>query len=386
MNPSIPLGSIVQIRKGKRAPRVFEQRTNEAHPYLQIDEVRGVRPTRFAEDPKGVQVTPDDLCIVWDGANAGTVGYGVSGLIGSTVARMRLSYPSAWETRYLGRLLQSKFRELNDQAKARGATIPHINKQMLELILLPELDLGEQRRIARILDKTDALRRKLLECLLLADAFLNSTFLEFFGDPVSNPRGWPIASVDDLGAVQGGLQVSRKRDSLPMRRAYLRVANVFRDKLVLSEIKEIGLTEAEFSRTKLHSGDVLIVEGHGNPNEIGRTCVWDGSIKDCVHQNHLIRFRANKNSVSPVYFSRLLNSQGGRLQLIAAARTTSGLNTISTTKVKKLAIPLPPIEKQYEFESFVEHQEQMVMKVCRVREEATRLFSSLSQRAFEGEL
>ena len=386
MKQSIPLGSIVQIRKGKRAPRVFEQPTNGAHPYLQIDEVRGVTPTRFAEDPKGVEVTPHDLCIVWDGANAGTVGYGVAGLIGSTVARMRLSYPYAWETRYLGRLLQSKFRELNDQAKARGAIIPHINKQMLEQILLPELDRDEQRRIARILDKTDAIRRKLQECIVLADVLIKSTFLDLFGDPVNNPRGWPIAAVDDLGAVQGGLQVSKKRDSLPMRRAYMRVANVFRDKLVLSEIKEIGLTEAEFCRTKLHSGDVLIVEGHGNPNEIGRTCVWDGSISDCVHQNHLIRFRADKNSVSPIYFSRLLNSRGGRLQLIAAARTTSGLNTISTTKVKGLRIPLPPIEKQHEFEGFIVAQEQMVTRVCRAREEVTRLFSSLSQRAFRGEL
>lgn len=272
------------------------------------------------------------------------------------------------------------------QGRAQGATVKGIKINLLRSLPFPRIPLDEQRRIAKILDKADALRRKLQEWLLLADVFLKSTFLEFFGDPVSNPRGWPIASVDDLGAVQGGLQVSRKRDSLPMRRAYLRVANVFRDKLVLSEIKEIGLTEAEFSRTKLHSGDVLIVEGHGNPNEIGRTCVWDGSISDCVHQNHLIRFRADKSSVSPVYFSRLLNSQGGRLQLIASARTTSGLNTISTTKVKGLRIPLPPIDKQHEFESFVEHQEQMVMEVFRVREEAKRLFSSLSQRAFQGEL
>ena len=249
-----------------------------------------------------------------------------------------------------------------------------------------EIDYEDQRRIAAILDKADTIRSKREQSLAHADELLNSVFLEMFGDLVTNPRGWPIAYVDDLGDVQGGLQVSKKRDSLSLRLPYLRVANVYRNKLALSEIKEIGLTQAEFRRTKLANGDILIVEGHGNPGEIGRATVWDGSIGNCVHQNHLIRFRPDRTAVSPVYLSRLLNSKGGRLQLIAAGRTTSGLNTISTKKVKDVAIPLPPIEEQLKFESIVAKQAQAVISTCRARDEAIRLFASLSQRAFVGEL
>ena len=382
MNRAIPLGEIIRIKKGRKAAKVFERPTNGLPPYLQIDEVRGATPTKVAEDSKGVEVTLEDLCIVWDGANAGTIGYGVSGLIGSTVARMRLICPQEWETGFLGRFLESKFREINDHAKARGATIPHVDKMMLEQILVPKLALEEQRRIVAILDKSDAVCQEWGRALVLADDFLRAVFLETFGDPVGNPHKWPINYVGDLGDVQGGLQVSKKRDSLPLRLPYLRVANVYRNRLMLSEIKEIGLTQAEFRRTQLKSGDVLIVEGHGNPGEIGRTSVWNGSIDKCVHQNHLIRFRADRTAISPIYLSRLLNSKDGRLQLIAAGRTTSGLNTISTKKVKDVAIPVPPIKQQLEFETFAAKQEQAAKYISHARDEAVILFASLSQRVF----
>ena len=202
--------------------------------------------------------------------------------------------------------------------------ISNLDVSRFKKLVFPEIDYGEQCRIATILDKADAVRRKQERFLALADDLLQSVFLKMFGDPVSNPHGWPINYVGDLGDVQGGLQVSKKRHSLSLRLPYLRVANVYRDTLALSEIKEIGLTQAEFRRTKLERSDVLIVEGHGNLGEIGRAAVWDGSIDNCVHQNHLIRFRADRTAVSPVYLSRLLNSKGGRLQLISAGRTTSG--------------------------------------------------------------
>lgn len=386
MTNAIQLGDIIQLRKGKKATEVYEHRLNGAKPYIQIDEVRGVAPQKFASDVKGVAVEPVDLCIVWDGANAGTVGYGVEGIIGSTVARMRLKDPEVWDTEFIGRLLQSKFLQLNDEAQARGATIPHVDKAKLEAIALPRIDKSEQQRIAAILDKADGIRRKREQVLEMVEDFLDSAFLETFGDPAMNPKGWRRIDLGQLGEVQGGLQVSRKRDELPLRRPYLRVANVFRDRLALDEVKEIGLTAAEFERVKLQKSDVLVVEGHGNPEEIGRASVWDGSVESCVHQNHLIRFRADKSRVLPDYISRMLNSQGGRRQLIAAGRTTSGLNTISTKKVKEVSVPVPPLDLQKEFVLLLDRQRAAARRMVRDKHEANGLFASLSQRAFCGEL
>lgn len=386
MTHAVQLGDIIQLRKGKKATEVHDRRVNGAMPYIQIDEVRGAAPQKFASDTKGVIVTPADLCIVWDGANAGTVGYGVDGLIGSTVARMRIKVPGEWDTEFVGRLLQSRFRQLNDEAQARGATIPHVDKAKLEAIALPQIDRSEQRRIAAILALADGIRLKREQMLHEADKLINSMFLDLFGNPATNPKRWPQMSMDQLGDVQGGVQVSRKRESLPVQRPYLRVANVYRDRLWLDEIKTIGVTTGEFSRVELQTGDVLIVEGHGNPEEIGRAAVWDGSIKDCVHQNHLIRFRAKRSLVLPEYVSRMLNSQGGRRQLIEAGRTTSGLNTISTKKVKEVLVPVPPIDLQERFVQFLSKQKITANRIKREGARADSLFGAISSRAFRGEL
>lgn len=279
-------------------------------------------------------------------------------------------------------------REALAQVSSRKVTgvISNLSLSQIGKMEIPFPPYLEQRRIAAILDKADAIRRKREQALALADDLLKSTFLEMFGDPITNPKGWPLVPVSELGDVQGGLQVSRKRDVYGFRRPYLRVANVYRDRLELTEIKDIGLTDVEFGRTKLIEGDVLIVEGHGNPNEIGRTAVWDGSIPNCVHQNHLIRFRANRKVIKPNYFSRLMNSEGGRLQMISAGRTTSGLNTISTRKVKEAVIPLPPLDLQIRFEDGISTIGVFQDKLLNALDSSEAIFASLSQRAFRGEL
>lgn len=183
MIDAVPLGEVVRLRKGKKAAVVHDSNINGARPYIQIDEVRGAPPAKFALDPQGVEIDPNDLCIVWDGANAGTVGYGIDGIIGSTVTRMRVLKPEEWDTRFIGRLLQSKFRELNEQAQGRGATIPHVNKAKLDEIPLPRISPKKQQRIADILDKADGIRRKRTRMLVLANELLRGLFLEQFGDP-----------------------------------------------------------------------------------------------------------------------------------------------------------------------------------------------------------
>jgi type I restriction enzyme S subunit len=148
--------------------------------------------------------------------------------------------------------------------------------------------LSDQQRIADILDKADALRTKRRATLAQLDTLTQSVFLDMFGDPRSNPKGWPIATVSQLADVQGGLPVTAARSKLPQEVPYLRVANVFRGSLNLTEIKTIRATDAEIARTALQKDDLLIVEGHGSPLDIGRCALWDGSIATCVHQNHII--------------------------------------------------------------------------------------------------
>jgi type I restriction enzyme S subunit len=320
---------------------------------------------------------PGDACVVPPEAG--------SGVIVADVVRFRGSR-SEVDHQYVAYFLNSAEGREEFARHTRGSTLQRVNLSSMKEICIPLPHPGEQRRIAAILDKADAIRRKREQALALANDFLKSTFLEMFGDPTSNSRGWPNIRLEELGDIQGGLQVSSKRESGALDLPYLRVANVYRDRLELGEIKKINLTEAEFRRVRLQAGDILIVEGHGNPDEIGRAAMWDGSIEPCVHQNHLIRFRSDRKRALPEYISRLLNSDGGRQQLIGAGRTTSGLNTISTRKVKEVRVPLPPIRLQQNFAEIVRRQVAISAKLSMQLELSNGLTSSLSQRAFRGEL
>jgi type I restriction enzyme S subunit len=270
--------------------------------------------------------------------------------------------------------------------QGRGVTQQNISKSIVEKLEIPLPPLEEQRRIAAILDKADGVRRKRKEAIRLTEELLKSTFLEMFGDPVTNPKGWEVIGLGKISQIQGGLQVTPARKELPLEVPYLRVANVYRDKLLLDEIKNIRVTSSELERINMKAGDILIVEGHGNKEEIGRSSVWDGSIENCVHQNHLIRVRLDPNKAEPIYISAYLNSAGGRCQLTKFGKTTSGLNTISTSNVKATKVLCPPIEMQKRYLDFQRKLTEAKNASVEHLEQSENLFNSLLQRAFRGEL
>lgn len=390
MTTTIPLGELVSIRGGGTPSRGKKEFWGGPIPWATVKDFKttsldstlesitedGVRKSATNIVPAGSIVVPTRMAVGKAAIN--TIDVAINQDLKALLPKGEI------DTRFLLHFLLSKSDFLEGQAQ--GATVKGIKLDLLKSLPFPDLTLNEQRRIAAILDKADAIRRKREQALDLADEFLKSVFMEIFGDPHHNPKDWPVMLMDELGDVQGGLQVTHRREVHTLKRPYLRVANVYREKLALSEIKQIGLTESEFKRVRLEAGDVLIVEGHGNPDEIGRAAVWDDSIEGCVHQNHLIRFRPNHSLILPEFISRMLNSEGGRLQLIAAGRTTSGLNTISTKKVKEVAVPVPPLELQKHFLSIVDGTFKMVGKLDGQLCQSDDLFNSISQRAFSGEL
>ena len=303
--------------------------------------------------------------------------------LGRGVAGLRSKDGALIQT-YLGHWLDHAVPVL--RARGRGATFLQVSKGDIASLQIPLPPLAEQKRIARILDAADALRAKRREALAQLDTLIQSTFLDMFGDPVTNPMGWEVTTVSRIGSIQGGLQVTSKRRSLPIERPYLRVANVFRGFLELDEIKTIRLTESELLRTSLDYEDILIVEGHGNKAEIGRCARWDGSIDQCVHQNHLIRLRCDRSKASPIYVENFINSPGGRRSLIGTSRTTSGLNTISVSKVGGSEMQLPSLDLQHHFAAIVESIERQKASQRAHLAELDTLFASLQSRAFRGDL
>ena len=158
------------------------------------------------------------------------------------------------------------------------------------------------------------------------------------------PEGWVWASVDQLSEIQGGIQKQPSRAPIANKYPFLRVANVARGQLKLEEIHEVELFDGELERLVLKTGDVLIVEGNGSLTEIGRCALWDGSIENAVHQNHLIRVRPI--CMKSTFVESWLNSSGGIERLTKLAATTSGLYTLSVGKISRIPVPVPPLDEQ----------------------------------------
>ncbi len=159
------------------------------------------------------------------------------------------------------------------------------------------------------------------------------------------PEGWRWSSIGEVGDVSGGLTQNAKRNQLPNQLPFLRVANVYANELRLEQVNTIGVLDSEIDRVRLERGDLLVVEGNGSLDQIGRVAIWDGSIDPCLHQNHLIKVRLGATTLSQWALLWLLSPRGRRT-IEQAASSTSGLHTLSLSKIARMPIPIPPIAEQ----------------------------------------
>lgn len=219
-------------------------------------------------------------------------------------------------------------------------------------IPLPRMDEQERivARIEELMSDVDAglaavslvgAHRSTMRAAVLEAAF-SGHLLDLPRDSTTGlPEGWGWSTLGDpdIGEVRGGLTKNARRNALPLRKPYLRVANVYADELRLDEVKEIGVTPQEAVRYRLQKDDLLVVEGNGSKEHIGRVALWSGAVEECLHQNHIIRVRLTAD-VNPRFVLHWLLSPKGRQSIVEEAHTTSGLYTLSTGKVSSLRVPV----------------------------------------------
>lgn len=256
-----------------------------------------------------------------------------------------------------------------------------LDRSVLLALRLPLPPLPEQRRIAAILDEADALRAKRRR----TTALLNDIPAVVF-DSYDKSR-WDVATLADVAHLQGGITLNARRGALPAKANYLRVANVFRGSIDLSELKETGVTDREIARTRLQVDDVLVVEGHGNRAEVGRAALIETPPdEELTHQNHLFRLRPITGRVTGRVLELALNCARSREYFRRVANTTSGLNTLNATNVRALSLRVPPIGMQQAIAADVERARSARGSAQQHESHLDGLFASLQHRAFRGEL
>lgn len=204
------------------------------------------------------------------------------------------------------------------------------------------------------------------------------------------PEGWVWASLDMLGEIASGVaKGSKLKAGLSVREVpYLRVANVQRGYLDLSEIKTIEATESDIEELALKNGDVLFNEG-GDRDKLGRGWVWRDEIPECIHQNHVFRMRPWLNAINSEFISHHGNSFGKRWFQRAGKQTTN-LASINLSILRAFPVPVPPPAEQEAI--ITQLSEQLAALEIQVAEVELSMKQSAAQRqnllkaAFSGQL
>ncbi|WP_078842299.1 restriction endonuclease subunit S, partial [Streptococcus pneumoniae] len=208
----VKLGEVLSLKKGKKATVLAEQ-TTLSQRYIQIDDLRNNNNLKFTESLNMTEALPDDILIAWDGANAGTVGYGLSGAVGSTITVLKKNerYKEKIISDYLGVFLESKSQYLRDHST--GATIPHLNKNILLDLQLELLGIEEQENIICILNTIKRLITKRKFQLDELNLLVKSRFNEMFGDVILNEKEWKVSKWNEILTIRNGKNQKQVEDA-----------------------------------------------------------------------------------------------------------------------------------------------------------------------------
>ena len=369
----VKLGEILSLKKGKKATVLAEQ-TTLSQRYIQIDDLRNNNNLKFTESLNMTEALPDDILIAWDGANAGTVGYGLSGAVGSTITVLKKNerYKEKIISDYLGVFLESKSQYLRDHST--GATIPHLNKNILLDLQLELLGIEEQENIICILNTIKRLITKRKLQLDELNLLVKSRFNEMF---ILNDF-----SLKRLGELVEGV---RYGTSLPAtlngKYGYLRMNNITEGgQLNIQNLKHIDIPEEDLEKYVVRKGDVLF--NRTNSLElVGKTCIYELDY-DMVIAGYIIRIRTKNNILNPRYLSEFLNFPSTKKFLRNIAKGAVNQANINAKELQNISIPLPPLALQNEFADFVAQVDKSQLAIQKSLEELETLKKSLMQEYF----
>ncbi|MEQ1838857.1 MAG: restriction endonuclease subunit S [Verrucomicrobiales bacterium] len=248
-------------------------------------------------------------------------------------------------------------------------------------ISLPPL--AAQKRIAAILDAADALRAKRREALAQLDALLQSTFLTLFGDPVTNPKQWPVATIGDL-LSSTAYGTSKKAHQIETGVPCLRMNNItFAGGWDFMSLKYVDLEPKEISKNTVQKGQILF--NRTNSKElVGKTAVYRRD-EPMAFAGYLVRGITNSEADAE-YISAYLNLPQGKAILQGMCKSIVGMANINAQEFKSISIPKPPLLLQQKFSAIVESVERQKSTQRAHLADLDALFASLQHRAFRGEL
>ncbi|MFG0748270.1 restriction endonuclease subunit S [Acinetobacter ursingii] len=286
---------------------------------------------------------------------------------------------------YLKHYLASHLCQTEINNYQNGAAQPNLSASDLKKFLIPLPPLEEQRRIASILDKADAIRQKRQQAIAKLDELLQATFIDMFGDPLDNPKKYQMMTLGSISSFENGDRSNNYpsgADVVQEGIPFLSTKNIKGNFFDSSNMQFI--TQEKFnklSRGKVSNGDILITLR----GTLGSTCIYECEYPQAFINAQMMIIRANQNFMSNRFLHIILSSEAMQKHLKSIGNGAA-VQQLTATQLKNISIIVPDLEEQEKFINFHEKLTKQKKLLEQAFHKINDLFSGLQQKAFNGTL
>lgn len=380
------LGELCNIVAGGTPSRSnVEFWENGTIPWIKIGNIKGKyiqAPDEFITqkglDNSSAKMLPKGTVLYTIFATLGEVGIlNIDACTNQAIAGLTIKDEKQLNTDYLYYYLVSKKTYVN--TVGRGVAQNNINMSILRSFKLPLLPICEQKKIVKILDKVNDLRNGYQLVISSLDNLIKARFVEMFGDPVANDKGWKTKPLLDMGKCKNGMNFHY--DDSGVEISCLGVGD-FKDLSVIDNVKKlsiVSLNEMPSEEYLLKDGDIVFVRSNGNKDLVGRSlAIYPGNLPT-TFSGFCIRYRIHDDEITVPYLLRVLKMESMRKKMAGRGANIQNLNQ---QILGTLVIPVPPIELQNQFADFVRAIDKSKVAVQKSLDETQLLFDSLMQKYF----
>ena len=221
-------------------------------------------------------------------------------------------------------------------SRCSGANLPRLGPKQLASFQIPLPPLAEQKRIATILDAADALRAKRREALAQLDTILQSTFLDMFGDPVTNPMEWEVKPLNELlgeKSINGAYYPKDAYSSVGTRMVHM--ANAFYGVVDPNEVKRVDAPLDDIEKYGLLPTDILVSRRSLNYEGSAKPCLIPETDEPLIFESSLIRVRPDRERVLTIYLFHYLLNDRARAKYVFPLVTRSTISGINQSNLMK---------------------------------------------------
>ncbi|EFI4460441.1 restriction endonuclease [Escherichia coli] len=344
-NQLVTLGKHIDILSGCAFPSSGFNRNNGV-PLIRIRDILSGKTETYYEGSYDLKylIKKGDLLVGMDGDFNREYWKGTDALLNQRVCKITPN-PETLDKNFLYHFLQKELDKIH--ATTDVVTVKHLSVKKIQDIKIRLPSLKEQKRIAAILDKADAIRQKREQAIKLADDFLRAKFLEMFGTPANNIHRFPKGTIRDLvDSVNYGTSAKASIDSgeYPI----LRMGNItYQGRWDFTDLKYLDLSVKEKDKYLVKEGDLLF--NRTNSKElVGKTAVYEED-RPMAFAGYLIRVRPNSIG-NNYYISGYLNSIHGKITLMNMCKSIVGMANINAQELQNIEILIPPKHLQDEYE------------------------------------